>query len=886
MNYEHIPNKMKRAKRWVCYRREKRKDKWNNVPKTISGRPASHSNSETWDSFSKANTARKLHGFDGISFALGDNWIGFDFDNVFNKENRSWHEPSAEIINSLIENGAYVEFSPSGTGIHCILWAEDLLNDDQFLDLKNRISIAKTGFKKEFKDDSGAAIEFYHTNRILTTTGNVIDNCNPDFSNGHHKDAIKDACQTIIELFQIKKRKKKDTENIKTDLSDSEVIEIASNASNGQKFKDLWSGDWKSYGDSQSSADIALLNMLAFYTGCNFGQMKQLFEQSGLHRKHKGETYLETTVQNAIEFCNEVYKVKKKTENKSNAKPVAKTKKVMKEQVSERKNLPSVYTYSAIDDMVEPRKSNEVADDVMRLMEKQDPNKHKIFVKENRLGRIRYSTKIKQVAEDYSKEITSSIFEAFTKDDIKGALNRFANFYRLTANKDGVSEVILAEPPSSIGSDIINHQNLDNIPPLAQIINHPIVTKKWEIINKPGYHAESQMYLEPSKLVSIQDMSVDKAYDILSEWLADFPFKDYSDICNTFALLITMLIRPALPDGELPPLFIITANSQGAGKSTLAQILSAVIIGEAAGSTQLPTNEEEIRKAVGAELILGTEVVVLDNITEQVSVASSSLASAISESVIRFRILGKSKMIQADNTATYVLTGNNVDANADLVDRACFIRLDTEQRVADREFKTESILSDTIKNREKLFSAVYKIVTAWIDNGKKRGDAKHRSNVWAKIMSGIFDMLDDHVEEEVVENGELIRPLKEFLNNDTEARIKANPEFGDWCLFRNIVNKEFGEESWNVSDVFPIASFRRNHDEELGEDKPDLNLLGPWFKGSDNIHESVRRRSLGTYFRANLDKVFGTYKLVMTGKKDNKNAYRFKPLNGGDDELA
>ena len=534
-------------------------------------------------------------------------------------------------------------------------------------------------------------------------------------------------------------------------------------------------------------------------------------------------------------------------------------------------NLPNITIHKMEDEEIEVKKVNEVSSEVIGIIERQNPNESKIFVKEKRLGRIRYDTRMKRVSEEYSREITSSIFEEFTKEDIRGSINRIANFYKLSKKDDMINKVLLNEPPQNIGVDIINHQDFSKIPYLEQIINHPIVTKNWEIINEPGYHAESKMYLEPSKMVEIQDMDLDTAYNILGEWLSDFPFKDYSDLCNTIALLITMLIRPALPEGELPPLFIITANSQGAGKSTLAQILSAVILGEGAGSTQLPTNEEEIRKAIGAELLIGTEVVVLDNITEQVIVASSSLASAISEPTIRFRILGKSKMIHADNTATYILTGNNVDANADLVDRACFIRLDTEQRVAERNFRTESILSDTIQNRERLFSAVHTILMAWINDGKKRGTAKHRSAVWAKCLSGIFDMLDrniDYVAED--EFGDPIRPLQEFLNNDTEARIKANPEFSDWCAFRDQVIEEFGEDRWTVSDVFHIASFRDNEEDD--------NLLGSWFNGSENYHENARRKNLGLYFRANVDKVCGRWKLVANGKKDNRNAYSFKNI--------
>ena len=101
MNYGNIPQEMKQTDRWVCWRKEKRRGKYNNVPKTVNGRPASHSDNSTWSSFSQANSARKLLKFNGISFALGGGFCGFDFDNVYDKENGQWHEPSKQIIEIL-----------------------------------------------------------------------------------------------------------------------------------------------------------------------------------------------------------------------------------------------------------------------------------------------------------------------------------------------------------------------------------------------------------------------------------------------------------------------------------------------------------------------------------------------------------------------------------------------------------------------------------------------------------------------------------------------------------------------------------------------------------------------------------------------------------------
>ena len=168
----------------------------------------------------------------------------------------------------------------------------------------------------------------------MTTTGDRISDCQPDFSNGHHRDAVKQACKSIIDSFGIKKRKKRSQVISNYEyLDDNTVLKIATSASNGDKFQDLFNGNWKDYGKSQSSADLAFLNMLAFYTGKNADQMKRLFEESGLYREEKGETYIETSIQRAIHYCNQVFQPKEEIKTK----PV---KKVMKENARNKEKTP------------------------------------------------------------------------------------------------------------------------------------------------------------------------------------------------------------------------------------------------------------------------------------------------------------------------------------------------------------------------------------------------------------------------------------------------------------------------------------------------------------------------------------------------------------------
>jgi len=94
-------------------------------------------------------------------------------------------------------------------------------------------------------------------------------------------------------------------------MTADEIIGKAMKSRGGSKFKDLLSGDWQSYG-SQSEADQAFCNMLAFWTRKDAVKMDEVFRRSELmrekwDRKTGGSTYGEITIQEAIRACTDVY---------------------------------------------------------------------------------------------------------------------------------------------------------------------------------------------------------------------------------------------------------------------------------------------------------------------------------------------------------------------------------------------------------------------------------------------------------------------------------------------------------------------------------------------------------------------------------------------------
>lgn len=96
------------------------------------------------------------------------------------------------------------------------------------------------------------------------------------------------------------------------DDTDAVIIDLAKAARNGEKFSELWEGGLSEL-PSQSEADLALCQMLAFWTNKNAAQTDRLFRASGLYRakwdeRHGRDTYGALTIQKALDRTTETYK--------------------------------------------------------------------------------------------------------------------------------------------------------------------------------------------------------------------------------------------------------------------------------------------------------------------------------------------------------------------------------------------------------------------------------------------------------------------------------------------------------------------------------------------------------------------------------------------------
>ncbi|WP_395542198.1 DUF3987 domain-containing protein [Neotabrizicola sp. sgz301269] len=237
-----------------------------------TGQRASVDDPTTWGSFDQACG---VTGAVGIGYVLSgqDRFACIDLDGCIDPDGVL--SPLAQEV--VQRFASYTEVSPSGTGLH--VWIEGEMPGGR--GRKNSVS----------------AVEAYSESRFVTVTGQAFGAPRPiaerrDLLNQFvAANFAKRFSASVAATFEQPER-----------AGDEEIYERGKAASNGQKFADLWAGNWQVMYSSQSEADFALVDMLWFYSR-NIAQVMRVFRASGLGQRAKADRdgYLEDMIDKAAD---------------------------------------------------------------------------------------------------------------------------------------------------------------------------------------------------------------------------------------------------------------------------------------------------------------------------------------------------------------------------------------------------------------------------------------------------------------------------------------------------------------------------------------------------------------------------------------------------------
>lgn len=251
-----IPNELLVLKQWVCWRLEavEGTSKPTKVPyNALTGKHASVTDPTTWTDYETAMRAVFPNNYNGVGFVItkSDPYCFIDLDFTDDPATIAQQTKIYERFTT------YSELSQSGKGLHIIARG-----------------VVPWGVHY-------GKIEVYSEQRYMAMTGDTERDL-----------PIADMQDALLELHAdlVKFRKAKDgrtPDEREQTLTDEDIVSIALNADNGEKFMALWNAPLGGHGyKSDSEADQALINILWFYSH-NVAQVERLWKQTQLGQRAK-----------------------------------------------------------------------------------------------------------------------------------------------------------------------------------------------------------------------------------------------------------------------------------------------------------------------------------------------------------------------------------------------------------------------------------------------------------------------------------------------------------------------------------------------------------------------------------------------------------------------
>ena len=289
---------------------------------------------------------------------------------------------------------------------------------------------------------------------------------------------------------------------------------------------------------------------------------------------------------------------------------------------------------------------------------------------------------------------------------------------------------------------------VDSLPILTRFLNYPMPfldVNNNLITPKIKYDERFQAYtMEDTP--QIQEISIERAKELLNEILIEFCFEKEIDKTIALAQIITPACRGLYNRATArTPLFINKANRERAGKDYLAGIPGILYEGRAIDDSPFVTGEkygsgsEELRKKITSAIKQGRRRIHSSN--NRGDLNNAVLEQFITSEVWRDRELGKNKELELSNEIDISLSANTgLTYTPDLWHRSRIINLFfAEEDPNSRIFKNPDLHGYIKKNRGLFLSAIYSLIKLWVEAEQPCGHTPFTSfPEWARVVGGIM----------------------------------------------------------------------------------------------------------------------------------------------------
>lgn len=269
-----------------------------------------------------------------------------------------------------------------------------------------------------------------------------------------------------------------------------------------------------------------------------------------------------------------------------------------------------------------------------------------------------------------------------------------------------------------------------------------------------GYDDESEVYTLKSTVDIVEDMPIERAKKLLDDYYSEFPWPDIDpETGRSRSKAVAIAAALALFGMGLQPVeaarmgFVFRSNSQGGGKSLLAQMAITPSFGLPEVTPR--AREEELRKNLDTAALQGASYLFFDNLKGHFE--SSLLEGFMTSPVWGGRVMGTQKKFKAQKSTMLLVTGNNLTLSPDLQRRMLQCDLfveefDLQERKHGRDLNPVELNKPEV--RAEFLSALWALVRHW--DAQERPPAGEEDDPfliasfaqWSRIFGGIVQAAD------------------------------------------------------------------------------------------------------------------------------------------------
>ncbi len=322
-------------------------------------------------------------------------------------------------------------------------------------------------------------------------------------------------------------------------------------------------------------------------------------------------------------------------------------------------------------------------------------------------------------------------YQVMSNESFSALMDQRMEFYTLETKGDELIQKA-ALFPQGMAHKFLTLEALEDSPikTIKGFATYPFITRNGNLVSENGYDVETGLVMMrvPGGIKLPETVTEDQAKASASwvqdKLLGDMLLKTDDDRAHAIGYLVAPLFRDVLPRHTFNvPLFAITANTRGSGKSYLTNTGTALYGGSVVGN--FPKSEEELGKQIVTKYLNDAGTVLgWDNAKGEIN--SGSLESLLTQTRLQERILGGNTQTNVINDKILVINGNKnaFKMGGDMDRRTLWIdfhsdRPDPENRPVDSfQIPNYEMFIKSDEGRVQILTHLLTMVKYWVQQGK------------------------------------------------------------------------------------------------------------------------------------------------------------------------